>query len=772
MSRAPEWLYDLLPAFIRSSDVDQGEPLRALMSVLEMEYQAIESDLDLLYENWFVETCEEWVLPYLGDLLGLRGLTGASPEVFSLRGRVGNAIAQRRRKGTLLGLAGAVRDGTGWAPHVVRYRNRVARSGSIATGDERQPPGARNIDLRRLTADSQSSAAVTTALDGPFRGAAHTVAISGMPPDEAAAREGRSPRRGRLSPLALGIYLWRLQLYPVSRGGARRLPSPGTRFTVSPFGIDQPLFWLRPVAADASDDESGSGVPEALGLEAFATLLDRQARDRAAWRDSLIGHGFAGAAGSTRSAGSAGSAGSDANDGIDDGEAGGDDGGSGEVPLRVHVSPGAGLPFVELPSAAMIAADLERWVFPPHAGARLAVDPQRGRLLFAEPNPVRDVRVSFGYGASADLGGGGYPHHAARVEAGTVRWEGVVSRDAPAEALPAKDEFALASEESVRLYRSVQDALAAWLAAVVTEPGSHAPLDARVRILDSAIYDIGALPLALPPGCRRLVIEAGAGACPCLVGDLALRAMAGADDERPEVILSGLWIDGRVLCGGALRLRIEHCTLKPPAGGSVARPPSVSALEDVEVDHLEVAILSSIVGPIDLPQEIRGIAIADSIVDCGGAGGRPDGSAGGSPALRASAAVCARTTVFGAVSVGQLWAASCLFTGRVEAADPSEGGVRFSYLPPGSSTGQRESCQPQPGAAEAVKPSFTSTRYGDPGYAQLTLTTPAEISAGGEDGCEMGAYHDLYQPQRRGNLPTVLEEFVPWGCEAFVEFVT
>ena len=75
-------------------------------------------------------------------------------------------------------------------------------------------------------------------------------------------------------------------------------------------------------------------------------------------------------------------------------------------------------------------------------------------------------------------------------------------------------------------------------------------------------------------------------------------------------------------------------------------------------------------------------------------------------------------------------------------------------------------------AAEAVKPSFTSTRYGDPGYAQLTLTTPAEISAGGEDGCEMGAYHDLYQPQRRGNLPTVLEEFVPWGCEAFVEFVT
>jgi hypothetical protein len=777
VSRSPEWLYELLPAFVRVADYYQGEPLRTLMSVLEMEYQAVESDLDQLYENWFVETCEEWVLPYLGDLLGLRGLSGARPEVFSLRGRVGNAIAERRRKGTILGLAAAVRDGTGWAPHVVRYRDRVARSWSVEDGGAGGQAAARNLDLRRMPIARPAA----PALDGPFWGAARTASVSGTAP-EAAALTGGSPRPGRFTSVTLGIYLWRLQLYPVHRGAARRLPSPGARFTASPFGIDQPLFWMRP--ASATDDgaggeaagagegtageaaagapggvwSDGAGVPEPLGRAQLAAALARAAR-----RDEM-------------SSGSGGSGGL-----VGAGEPSAE-----EPPLRVFVSPGAGEPFVEVPPAAMVAADLGGWL-PPPGGARLAVDPERGRLLFAGDRPAREVRVSFAYGASGDLGGGSYPRRSSGpLDTGRGRWEGVVSRDAPPEAIPAAGPFTRPGEELIELYRSLEQALAAWIEAVATRPpGPGETIDARVRILDSAIYDVGALPLSLPPGCRRLVIEAGAGACPCLVGDLSLRAMAGADDERPDVVLSGLWIDGRVLAGGPLRLTVDHCTLKPPpaapeaetapqaetapeAEAGAASPGSLAALDGAGVRRLEVIVQSSVLGPIRLPVECVGIEIADSIVD-GGAGGQ---------ALSGPAAVLARCTFFGAVAVARLQAASCLFTARVEAADtdPSSGWVRFSYLPPGSSTPPCESCQPPPGRAPArggdVRPSFTSRRYGDPGYAQLARHVPAAIAAGGEDGSEMGAFHGLYQPQRQGNLPTVIEEFVPWGCEAFVELMT
>jgi hypothetical protein len=745
MIRPPEWLYDLLPAFLRSKDVAQGEPLRALMSVLEMQYQAIESDLDRLYENWFVETCDEWVLPYIGDLLGLRPLSGARPGVFSLRGRVGNAIALRRRKGTLGGLAGAVRDGTGWAPHVVRYRDRVARSWSVRDGEPGQYGAACNHRLRSPAGGPPPSSA--PALDGPWSSVARTMAVSGEAASPAELA-GRSARRGRFDPAALGIYLWRLQWYPVTRGAARRLASPGTRFTANPFGIDQPMFWLRPAeylpaapgapAAPAAPEEAGggAGVPEPLGHTQLAAALDRAAGRH-----------------------------------VHDGEL---------PPVRVFVAPQGGEPFVEFPAAAIVAADLGSWTFPRHAGAhggrgrrgaaapRLAVDPLRGRLLFAEDDPRRDVRVSFGYGRGADLGGGGYPRRSDPLEVGEDHWEGVVSRDAPAAALPATGPFARQGEEQVRLYRSLEQALAAWIAAVAARPpGRRAGLTARVRILDSALYEVGTLPLALPPRCRRLVIEAAAGACPCVGGELALRAMAEEEDERPEVVLSGLWIDGRVIAGGPLLLRIEDSTVKPPAARAAAG--CVAALPGAQGRQLEVVIRSSIVGPVVLPAESRGLAIADSIVD---AGVGVEGGEGGGQAVRGPAAVLERTTFFGAVSVAQLQAASCLFTGRVETADPSAGWARYCYLPPGSSTPRCERCQPGPGSGDAVAPAFASVRFGDPGYARLSPSAPVEITAGGEDGSEIGAFHGLYEPQRRGNLPAVLEEFVPWGSRVFVEFVT
>ncbi len=71
-----------------------------------------------------------------------------------------------------------------------------------------------------------------------------------------------------------------------------------------------------------------------------------------------------------------------------------------------------------------------------------------------------------------------------------------------------------------------------------------------------------------------------------------------------------------------------------------------------------------------------------------------------------------------------------------------------------------------------VQPGFTSTCYGDPGYAQLSLTTAEEIRTGAEDGSEMGVFSFLKQPQRAANLRASLDEYLRFGLEAGLIYVT
>src|SRR5579872_3966789 len=105
-------LYNLLPAVYRIRDADTGWQLQALLRVIAEQVNVVESDIAQLYENWFIETCEDWVVPYIGALIGYTPLVDtndlasartprgqAEERILIPRREVANTIHYRRRKG-------------------------------------------------------------------------------------------------------------------------------------------------------------------------------------------------------------------------------------------------------------------------------------------------------------------------------------------------------------------------------------------------------------------------------------------------------------------------------------------------------------------------------------------------------------------------------------------------------------------------------------------------------------------------------------------------
>ncbi len=209
-------VYDLLPVIHRIRDAERGLPLRALLEVAEAELAQLRDDVDGLYDDWFVETCAEWVLPYLGDLLGVQGLRPV-PGASGLRALVANTIRYRRRKGTPGVIEQVARAVTGWPARVVEYYRLLGMTQHL---DHVRPGASRTADLRDA--------------DG--------LALVGTPFDET-ARSGEVRHidigRGRYNLPDVGIHLWRLAAYPVAAGDARHT---GPGWTFDPAGRDVPLF--------------------------------------------------------------------------------------------------------------------------------------------------------------------------------------------------------------------------------------------------------------------------------------------------------------------------------------------------------------------------------------------------------------------------------------------------------------------------------------------------------------------------------------------------
>ncbi|HEV2843757.1 MAG TPA: hypothetical protein VG477_02830, partial [Thermoanaerobaculia bacterium] len=249
MNGREDRLYNLLPAVYRQRDFEQGEPLRALLQVIAEQVNVVEDDIAQLYENWFIETCQDWVVPYIGDLIGYRLVPEAgNPGGLDLnqalipRREVANTLRYRRRKGTLALLELLARDVAGWPARAVEFYRLLGFT---------QPMNHLRLDRGR-TADLRQGE-VLGHLGSPFTGPAFTASV------------GRHPGVS-----GVGLYVWRLRSYPITKAPACLVEkSAKNLFTFSVLCNDTPLYTKAMAEDDPTAIAGELNLPIPISRRAF-----------------------------------------------------------------------------------------------------------------------------------------------------------------------------------------------------------------------------------------------------------------------------------------------------------------------------------------------------------------------------------------------------------------------------------------------------------------------------------------------------------------------
>lgn len=679
MSFDAQKLYELLPAIYRARDAEQGGPLRDLLAVIAEQTGVLEENLEQLYDDQFIETCADWVVPYIGDLIGYRSLHGVVPKVASPRAEVAHTIAFRRRKGTATMLEQLARDVTGWPARVVECFQILgwAQNLNHVRPEAHYAPNLRDWEK-------------VANLNRPFDRNLHTVDVRQI-----------SRGAGKYNIPNIAIHLWRLGAYRLRNSPAvPAAPGEIQRYLLDPLGGDMQLFTRPERENEIIHLAESINVPDPLARRVLAQYLSR------------------------------------------------------------YYGEGKSLALAGVDIATINICDLSDagggWAHTPPAG-RVAIDPVLGRIFCGDPQAAPPL-ATFHYGFSADMGGGEYDR-AATLDAQAT----------PIEFVPAP-------------HATIQDALNAVQTGGVVE------------IADSGRYE--ETPSIAVDGGKRIELRAANEHRPTVILSSELDIGGGA---QSEVTINGLLLAGATLRvasapGNELRrLHLRHCTLAPSA-----QPSLIVAIPDVEVE-----IEHCILGALQVAEGSR-VRIRNSIVDAtsetsvaySGIDAARE-TAGGTLMIENSTILgkvrsvelelVSNAIFFAALATGDTW------TAPVRSEKKQSGCVRFSYVPPGSLTPRRFRCQPdleigqridaaekaaggpipqaQVNAIRAevlswLAPSFSSLRHGAPDYAQLRGSCPLQIRAGASDESEMGAFHDLFQPQRETNLKVRLEEYLRFGLEA------
>lgn len=764
-------LYELLPSIHQLKDEQQGFPLKALLGVIGEQAEVLEEDIRQLYENWFIETCDDWAVPYIGDLIGYTQAAISGPpikvrtdrermrqRVLIPRREVGNTVRNRRRKGTLAILEELARDVADWPARAVEFYRLLCFTQSL---NHQRPDRGRTVDFRDQVALER--------INSPFDRVAHTLDVRSI---------DRHVVAGRYGLFNVGLFVWRLNAYSLTRAQAawtwrspaEKKPRDRHLFTFDPLGNDAQLFTRSVPEARPTDIAGERNLPVPIrrhmlreNLRAYygpdrsfqiwrsQTTVPEETCDPADFDDLF------------------------------------------PIPVdRIHVRDlsTAGAQEVRIDKGDQSITrghDIERIIRGlPERG--VAVDPETGRMAFPEGDVPARVEVTWHYGFSADMGGGEYDRtlhnltdhtlvsvstaRQLKAELARIGSDKTTAREVVVEITNSDTyvgPFEVTVPENMRLQIRASNGNRPVLRSPETE--AYKPLEERTAVLNVSLKT-----------CSRFAVDG--------------------------LVLTGLDIDHATAepeCGGlgvaALRPRvtIRHCTVPPEWKLQLSGTPA------------EVRIRHSIVAMIDIRKEERIsepviLDIRDSILD---------------PAERDSDGHClptlvtrfhpteaahtvariVRCTVLGSVDVHSIeLAENSIFVEPVTVSRPEFGCMRFCYVDPASTrTPRRYQCQPDlaltapaacpsttsdsaPGrvnneASEGrirarVRPRFTSTEFGCPEYCQFGPTCAVEIKRGAEDESEMGVFHDLYQPQREAMLQQRLEEYVPAETEAGIIFAT
>jgi hypothetical protein len=719
-----EKIWEMIPAFYREEDglADNPGMLRALVTLLAEQAATLRRSHDHLWDDQFIDLCNAWAVPYLADLLATRLVSSLNQ-----RGRridVAKTIYYRRRKGTVRVLEELISDITGWDGIVVEEFRRLARTWHgldpqpmpFAGRFTGTPPGG-YADLRRPRGAELAG--------GPFDEYFHAADVR--------LQRGTD---GIYNIPKVAFHLYRLAARPLV--GVTPMPGPNNRaFTFDPSGRDVPLFSRRDrdeafdwelwrsareweLPAPIRCRELGHAeylITEATVLQLLANpgLTNPAASDLRKLRHALF------------------SSESQLHDALS------------VLPtqvellslpvyialLKLALIPDCGKsallpqsilvespPGTEVEREVITAGNLSAWAATA-AGKDLVIDPERGRLLFigAAP-PVGTPRLNYYYGFSAPIGAGSYD----------------------------RSTFLLPPTMPVLTTNAA-------LTAADIDAGT-ASVPGVTELADSSTFG----PAADKTGIRNTQIQGRNQQRPYL----RLNADWGLDttpNSQALLTLEGLWVGASgtfslTLAGNYEVVTIRHCTLDP--GGTDAQGNPIAPLPIVVTGHVEKLVIDrSIIASMRLNGgTVKQLMVSDAIIQ--------------SITLPNARLDIQRSTGFGTVTGDRLYASEALFTGLVDIADTQDGCFRFSAALKGS----RVPHPYQSHFIDDVAHFFTSRRFGQPGYAQLSQSAHPGLLTGAENDSEIGAFSSLLNPIRLDGLRAKVDEYMPFGLIPVFVFAT
>jgi hypothetical protein len=706
-------LYELLPVVYRRHDAEAGYPLRALLQVIAEQVNLVEADIAQLYENWFIETCQDWVVPYIGDLVGYRIVheSGSPGPATTARGRlrnkiliprreVANTIAYRRRKGTLALLEVLSNQVAGWPARAVELYTLLAQTQAI-----------NHLRMRRGATVNLRDGDALDCLGGPFDRLAHTV-------DVRCVASHRS--RGRHNIPAVGLHVWRRQALPVTMAPACCLESPGDHcYTFSALGHDVPLL-IKSVAESEPTEIAGElNLPAPIRRLALAERInDYYGEDKSLqiWiGDSRQRRG-------------------------------------GSIKKRA------------IPAEEIVVADLSGWQFRPRDG-RVAVDPHLGRIAFPKQKnkPSGGVWVSYHYGAAADLGGGEYDRPLMQPEDAQVFR---VGRREEQTTIAAALERWRAEQPEHAVIEITDSGIYSEQLAIKLPEGTSLQLRAGnrcrpiIRLLDWKTDLPDDLVVSGEPDSRfcfdGLLISGRGVLVQGELGSFTIRhcTLVPGWAISPDCTPRRPTETSLELIDTTARVVIEHSIVGSIqiTQDQVMTDPTPIRISDSVIDACgqdEVAL-----GCPDWPVAHATLTLERSTVI---------------GALQVHAIELAESSILiGEVTVARSQVGCVRFCYLTPGSRTPR---RFNCQPDlveQAVAELDESERPYLRELEQVRilPRFVSTSYGEAGYCVLAAACAEEIRRGADDESEMGVYHDLFQPQRQANLRARLDEYTPAGMKA------